>query len=76
MFVVGDLFITEMFMEPLPRARHHAGLWLGWGWGLEVLGPVIAQYRYRQRPAICVVHMLLCGHFLKKKDRITALKYR
>ena len=28
MFVVGDLFITEMFMEPSPRARHHAGLWL------------------------------------------------
>lgn len=33
MFVVGDLFITEMFMEPLPRARHHAGLWLGGGGG-------------------------------------------
>ena len=28
MFVVGDSFITEMFMESSPRARHHAGLWL------------------------------------------------
>lgn len=53
-------------------------LGFGWGWGgLEVLSPVIAQCKCSTKASyLLFVHMLLCGHFLKKKDRITALKYR